>query len=67
MGIATSHSHSEMLQDMVLKLSEASSTRDSESDKHVLRELVKEMVAFRCSTDDVCSVTLTHPNGAYSL
>ena len=47
MGIATSHSHTEMLQDMVLSMSEGSTRRDAESDKDVLKDLVKEMVAFR--------------------
>ena len=49
MGIATSHSHTEALQDMVLNLSEDSSRRDAESDKGVLKDLVKEMLAFRCN------------------
>ncbi len=47
MGIATSHSHTEMLQDMVLNLSEGASKRDVDNDKSVLKDLVKEMVTFR--------------------
>lgn len=47
MGIATSHSHTEMLQDMVLNLSEGASRRDADQDKSVLKDLVKEMVTFR--------------------
>ena len=47
MGIATSHSHTEMLQDMVLNLSEGAGRRDTDHDKTVLKDLVKEMVAFR--------------------
>lgn len=49
MGIATSHSHTEALQDLVLSLSEGSSRRDAESDKSALKDLVKEMLTFRCS------------------
>lgn len=49
MGIATSHSHTEALQDLVLSLSEGTSRRDAESDKSVLKDLVKEMLTFRCS------------------
>ena len=49
MGIATSHSHTEELQDMVLNLSVDSGRRDAESDKGVLKDLVKEMLAFRCN------------------
>ena len=49
MGIATSHSHTEALQDLVLSLSEGMSRRDTESDKSVLKDLVKEMLTFRCS------------------
>ena len=49
MGIATSHSHTEALQDLVLSLSEGTSRRDTESDKSVLKDLVKEMLTFRCS------------------
>ena len=49
MGIATSHSHTEALQDLVLSLSEGTSRRDAESDKSALKELVKEMLTFRCS------------------
>ena len=51
MGIATSHSHTEMLQDMVLNLSEGASRRDADHDKTVLKDLVKEMVTFRYCTD----------------
>ena len=47
MGIATSHSHTEILQDMVLSLSEGSSRRDADYDKNTLKDLVKEMVTFR--------------------
>lgn len=47
MGIATSHSHTEVLQDMVLNLSEGASRRDADHDKTVLKDLVKEMVTFR--------------------
>ncbi|KAL0034172.1 hypothetical protein WJX77_001574 [Trebouxia sp. C0004] len=47
MGIATSHSHTEMLQDMVLNLSEGASRRDADHDKSVLKDLVKDMVTFR--------------------
>ena len=47
MGIATSHSHTEVLQDMVLNLSEGSSKRDVDHDKSILKDLVKEMVTFR--------------------
>jgi len=50
MGIATSHSHTEMLQDMVLNLSEGASRRDADHDKSVLKDLVKEMVTFRYCT-----------------
>lgn len=49
MGIATSHSHTEGLQDLVLSLSEGTSRRDVESDKSVLKDLVKEMLTFRCT------------------
>ena len=48
-GIATSHSHTEALQDLVLSLSEGTSRRDAESDKSVLKDLVKEMLTFRCN------------------
>lgn len=48
MGIATSHSHTEALQDLVLSLSEGTSRRDAESDKSVLKDLVKAMLTFRC-------------------
>ena len=51
MGIATSHSHTEMLQDMVLNLSEGASRRDADHDKSVLKDLVKEMVTFRYCTN----------------
>lgn len=47
MGIATSQSHSEVLQDMVLNLSSAEGKRDIEHEKNVLKDLVKEMVQFR--------------------
>lgn len=47
MGIATSHSHTEMLEDMVLNLSEGGSRRDVDNDKSILKDLVKEMVTFR--------------------
>lgn len=64
MGIATSHSHTEALQDMVLNLSEGSSRRNAESDKSVLKDLVREMLAFRCNA--FCSPlerrTCTHAN-----
>ena len=46
MGIATSHSHTEALQDMVLNLSEGTG-RDTDHDKSRLKDLVKEMVTFR--------------------
>lgn len=51
MGIATSHSHTEMLQDMVLNLSEGTSKRDADHDKSILKDLVKEMVTFRYCTN----------------
>lgn len=47
MGIATSQSHSEVLQDMVLNLSSAEGKRDIEHEKKLLKDLVKEMVQFR--------------------
>lgn len=47
MGIATSQSHTEMLQDLVLSLSSAEGKRDIETEKNVLKDLVKEMVQFR--------------------
>lgn len=49
MGIATSQSHSEVLQDMVLSLSGAEGKRDIEHEKNLLKDLVKEMVQFRCA------------------
>ena len=55
MGIATSHSHTEMLQDMVLNLSEGAGRRDTDHDKTVLKDLVKEMVAFRYSSAVITS------------
>lgn len=54
MGIATSHSHTEALQDMVLNLSEGTNRRDAESDKTVLKDLVKEMLTFRYNACNLC-------------
>ena len=62
MGIATSQSHSEVLQDMVLNLSSAEGKRDIEHEKSLLKDLVKEMVQFRYAILKPSMLILTGPD-----